>query len=160
VTDTGNSRVQQFALAAPPASGCVPLGPLGSPPPPKLPTLPAPDGPQVSLRVLRSTGLLTRRSVPFRVGCDTRCTVEASVTITPRAKPRRGAKRVSVVLQGEATIAAGETALLRLRLSDGEVRGLRRALRGRRGLTANVQATATADVGTPTTVIQRVSPTA
>ena len=56
VTDTQNNRVQQFALAAPPAVACAALGPLGNPPPPKLPTLPLPLGPQVTVRALRSNG--------------------------------------------------------------------------------------------------------
>ena len=58
VTDSDNNRVQQFALAAPASAPCAAPAPVGNPPPPKLPTLPAPVGPQVTLRVLRSAGLV------------------------------------------------------------------------------------------------------
>ena len=54
VTDSDNNRVQQFALTAPASTTCAAPLPVGNPPAPKLPTLPAPLGPQVTLRVLRS----------------------------------------------------------------------------------------------------------
>ena len=54
VTDSDNNRVQQFALTAPAATTCAAPIPVGNPPAPKLPTLPAPLGPQVTLRVLRT----------------------------------------------------------------------------------------------------------
>jgi DNA-binding beta-propeller fold protein YncE len=160
VTDSDNNRVQQFTLAAAPPASCVALAPLGSPPPPKLPTLPEPDGPQVSLRVLRASNVLNTRNIPLRVGCDTGCSVEVSVALTPRAKPPKGRRAVSLVLRAKGELAAGDSMILRPRLSDAQARTLRKALRGRRGLTANVQATAKADVGAPTTVVQRLTPTA
>src|SRR5204862_6932931 len=58
-TDSDNNPVQQFALAAAPAGACSELGAVGTPPPPKLPTLPVPAGPQLSVRVLRRTALLS-----------------------------------------------------------------------------------------------------
>ena len=80
MTDSDNGRVQQFALAAPSPSpaACGTLGALATPPPPKLPTLPSPVGPQVGLRVLRSTGLLRLRNLALRVGCDTTCRLTTS----------------------------------------------------------------------------------
>jgi DNA-binding beta-propeller fold protein YncE len=160
VTDTANNRVQQFALAAPAAAGtCVPLAPLGTPAPPKLPTLPVPDGPQVTLRALRTSGLVSSRTLPLRAGCDTTCRLEVEVRIAPRARPAKGRKLVTIKLTTTASIAAGDTAVVRLRLSDRQARSLTRALRGRRGLQADVQVVATASVGQPTTVTQRLSAT-
>ena len=63
VTDSDNNRVQQFTLAAPvtpPGSLCAALPLPARPAPPKLPTGPVPDGPQVDLRALRTTRILTR----------------------------------------------------------------------------------------------------
>lgn len=164
VTDSDNNRVQQFAGAAPGAT-CAALPALGTPPPPKLPTLPAPDGPQVTLKAVRRAGVLRSRTLPLRTGCDTACKMTVTVKLTPRGKPAgRGKKRrrpVSVTTR-RLTVAlpAGETRVVRPRLSSRQVRGLRRALRGRRGLAASVQATATATVGAPTTVTQSLNVTA
>ena len=55
--------------------------PLGNPPPPKLPTLPLPVGPQLTVRPLRSSGVLTSRILPVRIGCDTICTLTAAGTV-------------------------------------------------------------------------------
>jgi hypothetical protein len=57
------------------------------------------------------------------------------------------------------TIPAGESAIVRLALSDRKAKRLRRALRGRRGLVARVQLTATAAAGAPTVVDQRLTVT-
>jgi tripartite motif-containing protein 71 len=153
VTDSDNNRVQQFALVAPAVAPCVALPPLGNPPPPKLPTLPEPVGPQVAVRALRTTGVLTARNLPVRVGCDTACTLRATATLTPRARPRRGRRAVTVTLaQVTRDIAAGESGVIRLTVSRAQVRRLRRALRGRRGLVVRVQLTAAAAAGEPTTV--------
>jgi DNA-binding beta-propeller fold protein YncE len=160
VTDAGNNRVQQFALAAPASTGCAALPPLGTPPAPKVPTLPAPDGPQLSVRVLRSKSLLTARTLPVRIGCDTTCSLTASGVLAPRAKPRRGHKLVSAALKAPATtVPAGQTKVVRLALSRRDAARLARALRGRRGLMATLSLSATAAVGEPTTVTQRLSAT-
>ena len=157
VTDTQNNRVQQFALAAPPAVACAGLGPLGRPPPPKLPTLPTPLGPQVSVRVLRAEGLFTTRVLPLRVGCDTVCTVSASGTVTERGKPPRRKRAVSVSLRAdEARVPAGESRIVRLTLSRAQVARMRRAMKRRRGLTLTLQIVATATVGEPTAVSRRL----
>jgi DNA-binding beta-propeller fold protein YncE len=156
VTDTKNNRVQQFALAAPAAPPCLALGPIANPPVPKLPTLPTPLGPAVSVRVLRATGLLRSRVLPLRVGCDTVCTLKATATLTERAKPKRRRKAFSVSLRPVTTqLPAGETKVVRLTLSRTQVKLLRRALGGRRGLTLTLQLVATADAGDPTTVGKR-----
>ncbi len=160
VTDSDNNRVQQFALAAPAVPACAALGPVGNPPPPKLPTLPAPLGPQVSLRVLRSTGIVATRNLPMRVGCDTMCTLTATATLTPRAVPPRKHKRVTITLRTvKASLAAGQTKVLRPTLTLTEARRLTKALRGRHGLDVNVQVSAAASTGEPTAVTKRLNAT-
>jgi tripartite motif-containing protein 71 len=158
VADTDNNRVQQFTLAAPitpPGSLCAPLAAPARPPAPKLPTGPTPDGPQVSLRALRTTGLLSARTLPVRVGCDTMCELTVRVAITPRARPPRGRKRTTVKLRTVSiNLEGGDSRLLRLRVSARQARSLTRALRGRRGLTASVTIEAEAAAGSPTTVSQ------
>jgi DNA-binding beta-propeller fold protein YncE len=158
VTDTDNNRVQQFALAAPSVAPCGALPAPANPPAPQLPTLPGPVGPQVTVRALRLSGLIAARNLPVRVGCDTGCTLTASATLTPRARPAKGRRAVTVALGAvNRTIPAGESAIVRLTLSDAGARRLRRALRGRRGLVARVQLTATAAAGPPTVVDRRLT---
>jgi DNA-binding beta-propeller fold protein YncE len=158
VTDSDNNRVQQFALAAPPAAACVPLAPLGSPPPPKVPTLPAPLGPQVTVRVLRTTGLLTARTLPLRVGCDTTCALTVTATLVQRSRPPRGKRRASAAMSpARMTIPAGESRIVRLALSRAKALKLGRALRGRRGLAATIELIATAAAGEPTELTKRLN---
>jgi hypothetical protein len=135
----------------------VALGPLGTPPAPKVPTLPAPLGPQLSFRALRATKLFTQRTLPVRIGCDTACTVTVGGTLTQRSEPRKGHKRVTVKL-GAHTVAlpAGETKIVRLAVSRTSVGRLRKALRGRRGLVATIQVTATASAGEPSEITKRL----
>jgi tripartite motif-containing protein 71 len=157
VTDSDNNRVQQFALAAPPAVGCGLLPALGAPPPPKVPTLPAPLGPQISFRALRASKLFSARTLPVRIGCDTACTVTVSGTLTQRSAPRKGHKRVTVKLGAQKLkLPAGETRLVRLAVSQTSVRRLRKALRGRHGLVATIQVTATASAGEPSEIAKRL----
>jgi DNA-binding beta-propeller fold protein YncE len=160
VTDTKNNRVQQFALAAPAVAPCATLGPLGNPPAPKLPTLPTPLGPQLSVKVLRSSGLFGHRQLPLRVGCDTVCTLTATGTLTERSKPRKRKRAVSVSLRKTAVkLPAGETKVLRLAASARNVARLGRAMKRRRGLTVTLQLVATAAVGEPTVVAERLAAT-
>ena len=160
VTDSDNNRVQQFALAAPAVAPCAAPIPVGNPPAPKLPTLPAPLGPQVTLRVLRSTGLVATRNLPLRVGCDTTCTVTATATVTPKAAPPRKHRRVTVALATvKLTLGAGDSKIVRPTLSKANARRLVKALRGRRGLEVNVQIAAQATTGEPAQVTKRVSAT-
>jgi tripartite motif-containing protein 71 len=161
VTDSDNNRVQQFALAAPPAASCVALAPLGTPPAPKVPTLPAPLGPQISFRALRASKLLGARTLPVRIGCDTACTATVSGTLAQRSAPRKGHRRVTVKLGVQKLrLPAGETKIVRLAVSRASVRRLRRALRGRRGLVATIQVTATASAGEPSEITKRLQASA
>jgi tripartite motif-containing protein 71 len=151
VTDTQNNRVQQFALAAPPATTCAALGPLGNPPPPKLPTLPTPLGPQLSVRPLRTASLFSTRALPLRVGCDTVCALTATGTVTERHKPRKRKRAFSVTLHPVTVkVPAGETKVVRLTLTRTQVKRLRKAMGKRRGLVLTLQVTATAEAGAPT----------
>jgi tripartite motif-containing protein 71 len=160
VTDGDNNRVEQFALAAPAASTCTPLAALGTPPAPKLPTLPAPLGPQINFRALRTSRLFTIRNLPFRIGCDTACVVTVNASVRQAGKPARGHRRATARLSPRrATLPAGETRVLRLVLKASTVRRLRRALHGRRGLVTTVQITATASAGEPTGRTERLRTT-
>jgi len=158
VTDTRNNRVQQFALAAPSAPPCVATTPIGHPPPPKIPTLPPPLGPDVTVRVLRASNLFTTRSLPVRVGCDTICNVTVTGTLTERDKPRKRKRAVSISLRPATTkLPAAESKIVRVKLSRTQVSRLRKAMGRRRELTVTLQVEATADAGEPTTVSRRLT---
>ena len=82
------------------------------------------------------------------------------VSLTPRARPPRGRKRTTVRLRTlTLTLGAGDTRLLRPRVSVRQARSLTRALRGRRGLVATVQVQAAASVGAPTAVSRQYQAT-
>ena len=153
VTDTRNNRVQQFRLAVPEAPPCVALTPLANPPAPKAPTLPPPLGPELTVKVLRTGKLFSTRQLPLRVGCDTICRVEVTGTLTERNKPRRRKRAVSVSLRKAVVkLAAGESKIVRVKLTRVQVTRLRRAMGARRRMTVTLQVEATADAGEPTTV--------
>lgn len=159
VADTDNNRVSQFALAAPATTTCASLAPLGTPPAPRLPTLPAPLGPQVSVRVLRASGLFAR-NLPVRIGCDTTCQATVTVRLVQRGRPGKGKTPAQAVIAPlELTVPGGQSALVRPALTPTAAAKLRRALHGRKGLSATVSVTATAPVGTPTTVTRRLDAT-
>ena len=153
VTDTRNNRVQQFALAAPEAPACGVLAPLGHPPPPRIPTLPPPLGPDLAVSVLRTGKLFSTRVLPIRVGCDTICDVTVTGTLTERDKPRKRKRAVSVSLTAATTkLLAAESKIVRIKLSRKQVARLRKAMGKRRRLTVTLQVEASADAGDPTTV--------
>ena len=158
VTDTRNNRVQQFFLAAPAAPPCVATTPIGHPPPPRIPTLPPPLGPDVSVRVLRTGNLFRTRVLPVRVGCDTICDVVVTGTLTERDKPRKRKRAFSLSLRpATAKLQAAESKIVRVRLSRTQVSRLRKAMGRRRGLTVTLQVEAIADAGDPTTVSKRLT---
>jgi len=170
VTDQGNNRVQQFQLASPVTTTCGQLGALGTPPPPQLPTLPPPPGPEVTVKVLRSARLLSSRVVPLRVRCDTVCTVRVVGTVTertvPKPRPRKGRKtpkpRKAVAVDlvpATLSLGAGQSAIARPALTAASVAKLRKALAGRRGLALTLQIEATAASGEVTDVSQSLNAT-
>ena len=157
VSDQDNNRVQRFLLNGGPTPGVTVLAPLATPPAPKSPTLPPPDGPQVELRALRTSGILTSRNLPLRASCDTACTLSLTVTLTPRSAPKKG-KRVSVTLPVvKRTLGAGENGVLRATVTRAQVTTLRRALKGRKALSAEVALSASAQVGEATEQTQELS---
>jgi DNA-binding beta-propeller fold protein YncE len=162
VTDTQNNRVQTFTLATPtPGVTCTPLPAPAPPPALKYPTLPAPLGPVLSVKVLRTSGLLAAGNLPVRVGCDTTCTLAGSVTIAQRGKPPKGHKPVSIVASvAQRSIDAGGSRILRFTLKPADVARLRKGLRGQRGLTISLQLDAKATAGQPTSQSTRLMGTA
>jgi len=160
VTDSDNNRVQSFQLAAPLGGPCTPLAAPAPAPALQFPTLPAPEGPLLSLRVLRRTSLLSR-GLPVRAGCDTPCSLTATVTFFQHNRPRRGHRRVSVAAKPlTVTIPAGTTKILRLKVRARDARKLRRALRGRRTIGVTIALTASAAAGQPTSETKRLHGTA
>jgi tripartite motif-containing protein 71 len=160
VTDTDNNRVQQFRLAAPLGGPCTPLATPAAPPILQYPTLPAPLGPQLTVKVLRSTGLLSH-ALPVRVGCDTTCKLTASATVVLRHRPAKGRRPVSAIVKiAPVTISAGGSKVIRLGLKASDVRKLRKALKRQRGLAVTLSLTATASAGDPTSSSQVIKATA
>ena len=158
VTDSRNNRVQRFALTAPAAPPCVATTPIGHPPPPKIPTLPPPLGPEVTMRILRTGSLFTTRSLPVRIGCDTICTVNVTGTLTERDKPRRRKRAFSLSLRpATSKLKAADSKIVRVKITRAQVARLRRAMGKRRRLTVTLQVQATADAGDPTTVSRRLT---
>jgi len=161
VTDSSNQRVQQFALAEPTVGPCAALGPLGTPPTPKSPTLPPAPGPELVLRILRADRVLRSRTVPLRLRCDTTCDVVIEGTLSERSVPRRKARKgrkgtrrpVAVKLRTtKAKLAAGQSLLLRPELSAMQASRLRKALGRRRGLSLSLTITATSPSGEVTSI--------
>ncbi len=161
VADNGNNRVQQFQLAAPATTPCAALPAPAVPPPPKAFTLPPPDGPILTVKVLRDTALLSKRSLAIRATTDTAATIEASGTLRVTPKRRKGSKKklkpvVVALTLPQRKLAAGQSAVLRLSLSAKSATKLRKALGGRKAIAASVQITATADAGEPTSQTLRL----
>ncbi len=158
VADFGNNRVQRFALAEPAPGGCASLPAPATPTPPKVYTLPEPEGAVITASIERRTGLLKQRSLVVRVSCDTRCTLQASGTLTPTAQPpkpkKKGARRPrpTVVALKPVTkrLGAGQISHVRLTLTAKNAAALKKALRGRRSISGSISLTATADAGEPT----------
>ena len=104
----------------------------------------------------RTSGILSIRQFPLRVRCDLPCKVAIDATLKPRSGSRRPAVKLSFSPQ---TLPAGKTVTVRPRLSSAGVSTLRRALRGRSGLVAEVRVTATTTDSPRTVVTRRVNVT-
>ena len=110
--------------------------------------------------MLRTTGLVSTRTLPLRVGCDTGCTITATATATPAAAPPRKHRRVTVTLATvKLTLGAGDTKIVRPTLSKASAKRLAKALRGRRALEVDVQIAAQATTGEPSAVTKRLRAT-
>jgi tripartite motif-containing protein 71 len=170
VTDSENNRVQTFTLANPTVGvTCTPLAAPAGPPALKFPTLPEPLGPQLAVKILRKTSLLTARNMPVRVGCDTTCTLAATATLVQRGGPKtvgtgkrkKVVKPVSIDLAKQSlTIPAGTSKIVRLTISKTAALKLRKALKGRKGLDVTLQLDAVGAAGPPTSETTRIQATA
>jgi hypothetical protein len=162
VSDTDNNRVQTFDLTTLiPAASCTPLPAPAPPPALKYPTLPAPLGPMLTVKALRTSGLLAARNLPVRIGCDTTCKLTASMTLSQRATPAKGKKPVSIIVDLPAqTIPGGSSKVVRFPISVKDATKLRKALKGRRALEVALQLGATAAAGQPTEQTTRLPATA
>jgi hypothetical protein len=153
VADTDNNRVQQFQGAAPGA--CAALPAVQSPPDPVLPTQPKPVPPELSVKPARTRGILGARELPLRVRCDVPCKVSISGRVLDRKTPKKG-KRPSATVHFKAqSLPAGKLTTVRPTLSASDVRRLRKALKGRRGLVADLRVTASSADSAPTAVTTR-----
>ncbi len=156
VTDTDNNRVQQFTLAAPAVAPCGVLPALGNPPPPKLPTLPEPVGPQLTVRPLRRAASSPRGT--SRSASDaTRAARSPRPRRSRRARGRRRAAGDRDARHGQADDPGG-------RVGDRAAHALGRASApaaegaARAAGTARAGAlTATAAAGPPTVIDQRLT---
>jgi hypothetical protein len=170
VTDSDNNRVTTFQLAAPVANAACAALPAPAPAPElKYPTLPEPLGPQLDIKILRRTGLLTARNLPVRIGCDTTCTLTATATVVQRGTPKtvgKGKKKkvvqpVSIDLPAmKATLPAGTSKILRLTISKTQSARLKKALKGLKGLDVTLQLDAVGAAGPPTSETTRIQATA
>lgn len=153
VSDSDNNRVQQFRLSPAPAGlGCSSLPAVSGPLVAKLPTLPPPVQPQLEVKVLRLSQLFSQRSIPVSVRCDVRCTATLTAKLRPRKKPKKHHKATIVSLgRGRAKLTPGKVRVIRATLSRGDVRRLRKALKGAHGLTVDLQVTARASDSAPST---------
>jgi hypothetical protein len=115
-----------------------------------------PEGPEVTVRPLRAAKVLSTRNLPVRLGCDSACSITATATVGPRATPKKGRKPVAIEVQATAQIPAGESRIVRFALSQADVRVLRKALRGKKAMVADLTITGTAAAGAPTEVAQRL----
>jgi DNA-binding beta-propeller fold protein YncE len=153
VGDSDNNRVQAFQAATPGA--CAALPAIQSPPAPILYTQPGPVPPVLNVTATRTSNILGIRQFPLRVNVDT----PAKLAVTITLKPRSGSKR-SVKLTLSQSLAAGKTVTVRPRLSAAGAAALRRVLRKKRGLTADVRVTATPSDGPAAVFSTRFSATA
>ena len=151
VAEADNNRLQQFQTGF--GGPCASLPPITPPPEPILATQPDPLPPEVSVEPTRSTGVLAIRQFPLRVRSDTPVKLSVVVTLRPRSGKSRPVVRLAFA---PVSLPAGLTVTVRPRLSVAGVRRLARALKGRRGLVADVIATAEPSAGAPRVVTRRV----
>ena len=108
----------------------------------------------MTAKLLRTAGVLTTRTVPVRVGCDTACTFTASATLSPRAAPKKG-RPITVKVTGKpVTLAAGQSRIVRLMFSRAAKARLAKALGKRSALALAIKVDATGPVGDPTSLQQ------
>ncbi len=153
VADTDNNRVQQFNGAAPGVCGALP--PVVNPPAPVLPTQPKPVPPELTVTPGGTTGIFGTRALRLRVRCDVPCKVSIAGKLADR-KTRKKGKTPSVPVRFQAqSLPAGKLTVVTASVGASDMRRLRKALHGRRGLVADLRVTAEADDSAPTVVARR-----
>ncbi len=139
VADTNNNRVERFEPIWRTGTGCVSAATW----PPPLDVAPV-----LSVKLLRSSGVLARRGLAISVACQRGCKVLVKATLTPAAGRPRTVQLVAVA----RGLPAARTGHLRLRLNASALQRLRRSLGSRRGLRARVTIVAQGPTGRRTTV--------
>jgi hypothetical protein len=130
---------------------------VSSPAAPKFATAPPPVPPELTLKVMRRSGLLSSRVLPLRVSCDRRCRLTVSASVRVRGAAKKGSKRparAKLRFAGQ-TLPAGDYRVVRPKLSIADKRRLARALGKRKGLVATVQLTAVASDSAPSIETRR-----
>ena len=138
-----------------PGSGSPPpSGPAPSDPAPGSGPAPAQDvtAPELGLGGARLQRVLRQRAVVVRVRADEAATLTATGTVSVPA-----AARAVRLRRAGATIAAGESATLKLRLSRKALAAVRRGLTLRHRLRASVRVTATDAAGNRTSALRRIA---
>ncbi len=138
VADTNNNRVERFDPVQPIATGCA--APTAWPPPLDV-------APVVSVGVSHSSGVLARRALALRVGCQRECRVLVTGTLAPSA--RSGSVALVAAARPLQRARAGAVSL---RVGPRSLARLRRALGRRRAMTARVTIVAEGPTGRRTTV--------
>jgi hypothetical protein len=124
VADTNNNRVEGFDAAARSPAGCIPPGDW----PPPLDVAPV-----LSVSLARRVGVLGRRALALTVSCRRGCRILASATLGPSAT-----RRAVALVPAARSLPPALAGHVRLKVSAGALRRLRRALAHRRELTARV----------------------
>ncbi|HXB15932.1 MAG TPA: SMP-30/gluconolactonase/LRE family protein [Solirubrobacteraceae bacterium] len=139
VADTNNNRVERFEMGNRAGVGCVPAS--AWPPPLDVP-------PVLSVKLLRSSGVLAQRALTVALSCQRGCKVLVTATLAPSSRRARAVRLVGVA----RGLPAARTGHLRLRVSRAGLARLRAALGRRRGLRASIRILAVGPTGRRTTV--------
>jgi DNA-binding beta-propeller fold protein YncE len=153
VADTGNNRVQAFQAA--PAGVCGALPAVQSPPDPVLPTQPKPVPPELTVKPAGTRGVFAARSLRLRVRCDVPCRVSIAGRVLDRKTPKKGKTPSAAVRLNAQSLPAGKLTVVKASIAAADIRRLRGALHGRRGLVADLRVTASASDSAPTVVARR-----
>jgi len=139
VADTDNNRVQRFQPVEQAPGGCVPA--TAWPPPLDV-------APVLTVKLLRSSGVLARRAVAITIACQRGCKVLVTATLAPSARAGR-AVRLKAAARG---LPAARSGHVRLGVTARSLARLRSALGSRRGLRARITIVAVGPTGRRTTV--------
>jgi tripartite motif-containing protein 71 len=139
VADTNNNRVERFEPGTRAGAGCVST--TAWPPPLDV-------APVLSVKLLRSGGVLAQRALTMAISCQRGCKVLVTATLAPSSRRGRAVRLLSVA----RGLPKARTGHVRLRISHAGLSRLRAALGQRRGLRASVRILAVGPTGRRTTV--------